>query len=48
MFGPYAWGYWTMVGCNVVAPQFYWIKRCRTSLWFMVVIALIVNVGMWF
>jgi molybdopterin-containing oxidoreductase family membrane subunit len=36
-----------MVACNVVAPQFFWFKRCRTSLWFMVLVSLIVNLGMW-
>ncbi len=46
--GPYAWAYWTMIGCNVVAPQFFWIKRLRTNVWFIFLIAMCVNVGMWF
>jgi len=46
--GPYAWAYWIMVGCNVVAPQFFWAKRVRTNLLAMWVIAVLVNVGMWF
>ncbi len=46
--GPYAWAYWTMVACNVVVPQVYWFRRARTSLWIMMVVALLVNVGMWF
>jgi hypothetical protein len=25
--GPYAWAYWTMVFCNVVAPQLFWFKK---------------------
>src|SRR5690606_34555217 len=25
-FGPYAWTFWTMIFCNVVAPQFLWSK----------------------
>ena len=45
--GPYAWAYWTMVFCNVVAPQFFWSKRIRTSPWLMVGVAILVNVGMW-
>ena len=28
-FGPYAWAYWIMVSCNVLAPQFFWFKRWR-------------------
>jgi len=44
----YAWAYWTMVFCNVVSPQFFWIKWCRTNPAFMFVISIFVNIGMWF
>jgi molybdopterin-containing oxidoreductase family membrane subunit len=47
-FGPYAWAYWIMIFCNVVAPQFLWSKKIRTSPWLMVVVAIFVNIGMWF
>jgi Ni/Fe-hydrogenase subunit HybB-like protein len=47
-FGPYAWAYWTMITCNVIAPQFFWSKRLRTSVPFMFVISIFVNIGMWF
>lgn len=47
-FGPYAWAYWIMVSCNVIAPQFFWFKKLRTNIPFMFVIAMFVNVGMWF
>jgi len=46
--GPYGWAYWLMVGCNVAAPQAFWLKWCRTTPWVMWAIALLVNVGMWF
>jgi molybdopterin-containing oxidoreductase family membrane subunit len=46
--GPYAWGYWIMIGCNVVVPQLFWLKKCRTTPWIMFIIAVLVNVGMWF
>ncbi len=46
--GPYAWAYWIMVGCNVLAPQAFWLKRVRTTPWMMFVVAILVNVGMWF
>ncbi|HCS53548.1 NrfD/PsrC family molybdoenzyme membrane anchor subunit [Rubinisphaera sp.] len=47
-FGPYWWAYWTMVSCNVISPQFFWIKWCRTTPWFMVIICIFINIGMWF
>jgi len=46
--GPYAWAYWTMVTCNVIVPQFFWSKKLRTSIPFMFVASLLINVGMWF
>jgi len=47
-FGPYAWAYWVMISCNVLAPQLFWFKRLRTSPWFFFAICTLVNVGMWF
>lgn len=47
-FGPYAWAYWIMFSCNVFAPQFFWFKKIRTSIPLMFIIAVFVNVGMWF
>ena len=47
-FGPYAWAYWTMISCNVLLPQLFWIKKIRRSIPFMLVIVIFVNVGMWF
>jgi Ni/Fe-hydrogenase subunit HybB-like protein len=46
--GPYAWAYWTMVSCNVIVPQFLWIKKIRRSALLMYPIVLLINVGMWF
>jgi len=46
--GPLGWAYWIMVGCNVIVPQLFWIKKCRTTPWIMMCVALLVNVGMWF
>jgi Ni/Fe-hydrogenase subunit HybB-like protein len=48
MFGPYAWAYWIMVSCNVIFPQFFWVKKLRRSIPFMLVVVIFVNVGMWF
>ncbi|APS00820.1 hydrogenase [Pajaroellobacter abortibovis] len=47
-FGPYAWAYWTMISCNVISPQFFWFKKIRTSIPFMFIISIMINIGMWF
>ncbi len=46
--GPYWWAYWSMMTCNVITPQLYWIKKIRTSLMASFVISIFVNIGMWF
>jgi len=46
--GPLFWGYWTMVGCNVLVPQLLWFRRVRTFVPAVFVICILVNVGMWF
>jgi molybdopterin-containing oxidoreductase family membrane subunit len=46
--GPLAWGYWIMVGCNVLVPQLFWFPRVRRMLPVVFVISLLINVGMWF
>jgi molybdopterin-containing oxidoreductase family membrane subunit len=46
--GPYAWTYWTMIGCNVLAVQVFWSKRMRNSVPVMFAVSILVNVGMWF
>jgi Ni/Fe-hydrogenase subunit HybB-like protein len=46
--GPYAWCFYLMVLCNVLAPQFFWFKKVRTSIWMLFVISILVNIGMWF
>ncbi len=47
-FGPYWWAYWTMMSCNLIAPQVFWFKWARTTPWFLFIMSIIVNVGMWF
>jgi molybdopterin-containing oxidoreductase family membrane subunit len=47
-FGPYAWAYWIMIGCNVLSPQIFWWKKARTSLPILFVMSIFVNIGMWF
>jgi len=45
--GPYAACFWTMVGCNVVAPQLLWSRRIRGNVPALFVLSILVNVGMW-
>ena len=47
-FGPYRWAFWTMVTCNVGIPQLLWIRPVRRNFFFVFVIAIAVNIGMWF
>lgn len=45
--GPYAAYYWALLGCNVLAPQIFWIRRMRTNTLVLFLVAIVVNVGMW-
>ena len=46
--GPYWWAFGLMVLCNLLAPQVFWFKKARTSVWLLFVISILVNIGMWF
>ncbi|RYE37157.1 MAG: hydrogenase [Sphingobacteriaceae bacterium] len=46
--GPYWWAYWSMMTCNVITPQLFWIKKVRVSIPATWVLSIIVNIGMWF
>ncbi len=48
VFGPYSWAFCTMFFCNVIAPQFFWVKKFRTNIWIIMAVAMCANVGMWF
>ena len=47
-FGPYAWAYWTMVTCNVVVPQLFWVRKWRNNTVLLWIASVLINVGMWF
>jgi molybdopterin-containing oxidoreductase family membrane subunit len=47
MHGPMRWVYRTMIFCNVIVPQIFWFKRCRTNVTITWFAAILVNVGMW-
>ncbi|MFN0136190.1 MAG: NrfD/PsrC family molybdoenzyme membrane anchor subunit [Phycisphaerae bacterium] len=46
--GPWAWTYWTMIFCNVITPQVFWFRFARQSLMISFIVAVLVNIGMWF
>jgi len=46
--GPYWWAFWALILCNGVFPQLLWIKRLRTSFTVSFIMAIIINIGMWF
>jgi molybdopterin-containing oxidoreductase family membrane subunit len=46
--GKYWWSYAIMMTANVVTPQLFWFKKIRTSLIATFILAIVVNIGMWF
>ena len=46
--GPYSIAYWTMMTCNVISPQLFWIKKIRRSFVATFILSIVVNIGMWF
>jgi Ni/Fe-hydrogenase subunit HybB-like protein len=46
--GWYAWAYYCMMSCNVLAPQVFWIKSLRTNYIAVFAVCMLVNAGMWF
>jgi molybdopterin-containing oxidoreductase family membrane subunit len=47
-FGPYWISTWIMISCNAIFPHIFWFKRARTHVPTLFVVALLVNIGMWF
>ncbi|MBE0663582.1 MAG: polysulfide reductase NrfD [Bacteroidales bacterium] len=46
--GSFAFEFWIMVICNAVLPQFFWFKKVRTSIVWLFIISIFINIGMWF
>jgi molybdopterin-containing oxidoreductase family membrane subunit len=46
-FGPYGWIFWILMLINVVIPQALWSRRVRTSPFWLFMVGLSVNIGMW-
>jgi molybdopterin-containing oxidoreductase family membrane subunit len=47
MAGPYAYMYWLLILCNVVAPNTLWFGRLRRSVAYLFFISFVVSTGMW-
>src|SRR5215211_6138384 len=47
MHGPYHLYYWSLILCNIIAPQFLWIKRVRSNLLALWALSFVVSIGMW-
>ncbi len=47
LVGPYAFCFWLLVACNIIAPQFLWSRAWRRNPVILFIVALAVNVGMW-
>jgi len=44
---PYWWAYTFLILTNILTPQILWIRRFRESAFWLFVVAIIVNIGMW-
>jgi Ni/Fe-hydrogenase subunit HybB-like protein len=47
MLGPYAYMYWLLILCNVIAPNTLWFGRLRRSVPYLFFISFVVSLGMW-
>ncbi|HET8885700.1 MAG TPA: NrfD/PsrC family molybdoenzyme membrane anchor subunit [Salinimicrobium sp.] len=46
--GPYWWAFWALIICNFVVPLTLWVKKWRRNIIWTFIVALIINIGMWF
>jgi molybdopterin-containing oxidoreductase family membrane subunit len=47
MSGPYAPVYWSLIVCNVLAPQVLWWRAARRCVPLLFALSIVVNMGMW-
>ena len=47
LLGVYGPAYWTVLFCNVAAPQILWWRAARRSVWTLFALSLVVQLGMW-
>lgn len=46
--GPYWWAFWALIICNFIVPLSLWVKKLRRNIIWTFIVALIINIGMWF
>jgi len=46
--GEYTFAFWTMITCNALIPQLFWIKKIRFNITLVFIISIFINIGMWF
>lgn len=45
--GDYAIAFWIMVSCNAIIPLLFFFKKMRTSIFWLLVVCVLINIGMW-
>jgi Ni/Fe-hydrogenase subunit HybB-like protein len=45
--GYYAWAFWLVVLCAVIAPLFFFFRKFRTTPLYLFIISILINIGMW-
>ncbi|NHU72467.1 polysulfide reductase NrfD [Candidatus Sulcia muelleri] len=46
--GHFWWAFWALIICNMIIPQLLWVKKIRTNYLWSFLIAIFINIGMWF
>ena len=47
LHGPYAFWYMSLLSCNILIPQFLWIRKLRNSPFWLFVLSSVILTGMW-
>jgi Ni/Fe-hydrogenase subunit HybB-like protein len=47
VIGPYKWQWMGLILCNAIVPQLLWIRKFRTSPFWLFFVSMFINVGMW-
>ncbi|XMD33979.1 MAG: NrfD/PsrC family molybdoenzyme membrane anchor subunit [Candidatus Karelsulcia muelleri] len=46
--GTFWWAFWALIICNMIIPQLLWFKKIRKNYLWSFLIAIFINIGMWF
>jgi Ni/Fe-hydrogenase subunit HybB-like protein len=47
VMGPYKYHWYGLILCNAIVPQLLWIRKVRTSTFWLFFVSMFINVGMW-